>query len=229
MPAPMLISSRDDLLTGAARRSDPLGVLAIWSTRAREVVPHLTEQTTDVRGFQMLVEAFRLWTLYVDRAPQTPERLGEFFMLVEQAFARTIGQRDGDWPLPGARRVRSRLDDPPCISVEDAGWHLLGGQLANGIWGLYRGASRRAGLLDDSFTWLSADTMDAVSTTSFLHGRPLEQLLELAERAMGGGVVQLPNHGNSALVEPPSCEAHRWPRIEPGACKQARPRGETGP
>ena len=199
MPAPLMISSRDDVLTGVARRSDPLGVLAVWSTRAREAVPHLTEQTTDVRGFQILVEAFRLWTIFVDRMPQSPERLGEFFMLVEQAFARTIGQRDGDWPLPGARRVRSRLGDPPYISVEDAGWHLLGGQLANGIWGLYRGASRRSGLLDDNMAWLSADTLEAACANTHLQGRPLEQLLEHVEGAMGGASQKLPTHGNTAL------------------------------
>ncbi len=92
MPAPLMISSRDDVLTGIARRSDPLGLLAVWSTRARKLVPHLTEQTTDVRGFQILVEAFRLWTIFVDRTPQPSKRQGEFCMLVEQAFARTIGR-----------------------------------------------------------------------------------------------------------------------------------------
>ena len=195
-----MISSRDDVLTGIARRSDPLGLLAIWSARAREAVPHLTEQTTDVRGFQILVEAFRLWTIFADRTPQPPARLGEFFMLVEQAFARTIGLRDGDWPLPGARRVRSRLGDTPCISVEDAGWHLLGGQLASGIWGLYRGASRRAGLLDDNMAWLSDDTLETAYTTSYLQGRPLEQMLEIVGAAMGGATKELPTHGNNSLL-----------------------------
>ena len=199
MPAPLMISSRDDVLTGIARRSDPLGLLAVWSTRARKLVPHLTEQTTDVRGFQILVEAFRLWTIFVDRTPQPSKRQGEFCMLVEQAFARTIGKRDGDWPLPGARRVRSRLGDQPCISVEDAGWHLLGGQWANGIWGLYRGASRRSGLLKKNMAWLSDDTLEETNRTSFLCGRPLEQMLELVGQAMGGGTVGLPTHGNDAL------------------------------
>lgn len=90
MAGPLMISSKDDGLVGAANRSDPLGVLAVWSARAREVVPHLTEQTTDVRGFQILVEAYRLWGEFSDKQPQHAERLGEFFMLVEQAFARTL-------------------------------------------------------------------------------------------------------------------------------------------
>ena len=196
-----MISSKDDELVGVARRSDPLGLLTVWSARAREAVPHLTEQTTDVRGFQILVEAFRLWTIFVDRALQPPpsEQLMKFFMLVEQAFARTIGCRGRDWPLPGARRVRARLGETPCISVADAGWHLLGGQLTNGIWGLYRGAARRAGLVDDNMAWLSEDTLEAASVTSCLRGVALERLLGLVGRAVGGETVDLPTDGRNAL------------------------------
>lgn len=195
-----MISRRDDELVGAARRSDPLGVLAVWSTRARSVVPHLTEQTTDVRGFQILVEAFRLWTIFEDRQIQRSEgtEFPEFFMLVEQAFARTVGR---DWTLPGARRVRSRLGDHPTrISVSDAGWHLLGDQLASGIWGLYRGAARRAGLLDDDMAWLSQDTLDAANEASYLQGTPLERLLDLVGRATLGEPVELPMDGRNALT-----------------------------
>ena len=199
MTAPLMISSKDDDLVGVARRSDPLGLLAVWSARAREAVPHLTEQTTEVRGFQILVEAFRLWTIFVKRAPQPRERLMEFFMLVEQAFARTIGWRDRDWPLPGARRVRARLGETPSISVADAGWHLLGGQLANGIWGLYRGAARRAGLLDINMAWLSDDTLAAAEATSCLRGTALDRLLELVGRAMGGETVDLPTDGRNPV------------------------------
>lgn len=198
MTTPLMISGKDDDLVGVARRSDPLGFLAVWSARAREAVPHLTEQTTEVRGFQILVEAFRLWTIFVGRAPQPPERLPEFFMLVEQAFARTVG-RGSDWPLPGARRVRARRDEPPCISVVDAGWHLLGGQLANGIWGLYRGAARRAELLDLNMAWLSDDTLAAADATSYLRGSALERLLELVEGAMGGEPVPLPTDGRNPI------------------------------
>lgn len=199
MALPLMISGKDDHLVGVARRSDPLGLLAIWSARAREAVPHLTEQTTDVRGFQILVEAFRLWTIFADRSPQLPQRLPEFFMLVEQAFARTVGYRDHDWQLPGARRVRSRLGETPCISVTDAGWHLLGGQLNNGIWGLYRGAARRAGLIDTGMAWLSEDTRAATEATSLLQGAALDRILELLERGMHGETVSLPTDGRNPV------------------------------
>ena len=199
MTVPLMISSKDDDLVGVARRSDPLGLLAVWSARARDVVPHLTEQTTQVRGFQILVEAFRLWTIFVNREPQPPASLMQFFILVEQAFARTVGWRDGDWPLPGARRVRSRLDEIPHISVADGGWHLLGSQLTNGIWGLYRGAARRAGLLDANMARLSDDTWESACATSCLRGVALERLLKFVERAMDGETVELPTDGRNAL------------------------------
>ena len=84
MVLPLMISHKDDELVGIANRSDPMGVLAVWSARARDIVPHLTEQTTDVRAFQILVEAFRLWEIYAAQESQPADRLREFFMLVEQ-------------------------------------------------------------------------------------------------------------------------------------------------
>ena len=196
-----MISRKDDALVGVANRSDPMGVLAIWSARARDLVPHLTEQTTDVRAFQILVEAFRLWELYAARESQPAERQREFFMLVEQAFARTMGwTTEGDWPLPGARRVRSRSGECPRISIEDAGWHLLDGQLANGIWGLYRGASVRAGLLDESMAYLSEETRQASESHTSIKGTAQRSLFGLIDQAINGGAVALPTHGNDSLL-----------------------------
>ena len=120
MISPLMLSSRDDELLGAAIRSDAMGVLAIWSVRARDLVPHLTEQTTDIRGFQILVEGFRAWKIYQRTHPErTDHCFDEFFLLFEQAFARTICSRnDGDWSLPGARRVRARAARAPQVFAE---------------------------------------------------------------------------------------------------------------
>ena len=194
-----MISSVDNDLVGAANRSDAMGVLAVWSHRARDLVPHLTEQTTDVRGFQILVEAFRLWESYQRESSESSERLGDFFMLVEQAFARTIGLRDGDWPLPGARRVRARAGEDPHISVVDPGWHLLGGQMAGGLWGLYRGAARRAGLLDENMAYLSPETREQADKHKSLSERSVNRLFEIVCRAMNDETVPLPSHGNDGL------------------------------
>ena len=106
--SPLLITAKDDELVGASSRLDAMGVLAIWSVRGRDLVPHLTEQTANIRGFQILVEAFRLWELYEPNHTEHADRLDDFFLLVEQAFARIVGWRERDWELPGARRVRAR-------------------------------------------------------------------------------------------------------------------------
>ena len=194
-----MISRRDDELVGVSGRSDPMGVLVVWSARARDIVPHLTEQTTDVRAFQILVEAFRLWEIFAAQEPQPADRLREFFMLVEQAFARTVGWGSGNWPLPGARRVRSRSGEDPRISIEDARWHLLDGQLANGIWGLYRGAAVRAGLLDQSMAYLSEETRQAAESHTYLSDNARDRLFTLVRKAIDGKTVSLPTDGNDSL------------------------------
>lgn len=200
MLSPLMISQKDDELLGVANRSDAMGVLAVWSARARDLVPHLTEQTTNVRGFQILVEAFRLWELYEPAHPEHAGRLDDFFLLVEQAFARTVGWHDREWPLPGSRRVKARAHEQPHISIADPDWHLLGGQKANGLWGLYRGASRRAGLLLDDMTRLSASTMEAAILTPGLGSVAQARFFTLAKKAMDSASVPLPAHLNNRLA-----------------------------
>jgi hypothetical protein len=58
-------------------------------------------------------QAFRLCEIYWPAHTQHAGRLDDFFLLVEQAFARTVGWHDKDWPLPGARRVRAPRSDRP--------------------------------------------------------------------------------------------------------------------
>lgn len=190
--SPLMLTDKDDQLLGASSRSDAMGVLAVWSVRGRDLVPHLTEQTTNIRGFQILVEAFRLWELYEPTHSDHAGRLDDFFLLIEQAFARTVGWHDKDWVLPGARRVRARSSEAPHISLQDPDWHLLGGQKANGLWGLYRGAARRAQLLEDDMTRLSSETMTQAALKSRIAGVAQVRLFEAMERAMDGETVPLP-------------------------------------
>lgn len=198
--SPLMLTAKDDDLLGVSNRSDAMGVLAVWSVRGRDLVPHLTEQTTDVRGFQILVEAFRLWEIYEPTHAGHAGRLDDFFLLVEQAFARTVGWRDKDWALPGARRVRARSSEAPHISLADPNWHLLGGQKANGLWGLYRGASRRAGLLQDDMTRLSGDTLAQATLHAGIGPIAQGRLFRVVESAMEGDTVELPTHGNNRLT-----------------------------
>ncbi len=198
--SPLMLTEKDDELLGVSNRTDAMGVLAVWSVRGRDLVPHLTEQTTSVRGFQILVEAFRLWELYEPGHPQHAGRLDDFFLLIEQTFARTVGRHDHDWPLPGSRRVRARSTEEPHISLSDLDWHLLGGQKANGLWGLYRGASRRAGLLAEDMTRLSGETMEHATLRAGLGPDVTGRLFNIVARAMDGETVALPTHMNNKLT-----------------------------
>ena len=198
--SPLLITAKDDELVGASSRLDAMGVLAIWSVRGRDLVPHLTEQTTNICGFQILVEAFRLWELYEPAHPEHADRLDDFFLLIEQAFARTVAFRGQEWNLPGARRVRARSSETPRISLEDSGWHLLGGQKANGLWGLYRGASGRAGLLREDMMRLSEETMRQATLNTRIVGRAQNHLFNAVQEAMNGRTVELPTRMTNALT-----------------------------
>ncbi len=198
--SPLMLTAKDDDLLGVSNRSDAMGVLAVWSVRGRDLVPHLTEQTTNVRGFQILVEAFRLWEIYEPAHSEHAGRLDDFFLLIEQAFARTVGWHDKDWTLPGARRVRARSSEEPQISLQDPDWHLLGGQKANGLWGLYRGASRRAGLLLDDVTRLSGETMEQAMLHAGIGPAAQARLFKTVARAMDGDTVALPTNLNNKLT-----------------------------
>ncbi|PRQ04690.1 hypothetical protein ENSA5_05640 [Enhygromyxa salina] len=201
----MMLTTKDDELLGVANRADGMGVLAIWSVRARDLVPHLTEQTTQLRGFQVLCEALALWEGFEAEHSEFAGRVDDFFILIEQAFARTVVVRRGldrrdAWPLPGARRVRGRFDDVPHISRTDRRWHLLGGQKANGVWGLYRGAAGRAGLLDAGLLRLSEPTREARRHAPGIEGRARKKLLTMVRAAMAGETVELPNRANNPVV-----------------------------
>ncbi len=198
--SPLMLTVKDEHLLGVSNRSDAMGVLAVWSVRGRDLVPHLTEQSTNVRGFQILVEAFRLWEIYEPAHPEHAGRLDDFFLLIEQAFARTVGWHDKDWTLPGSRRVRARSSEEPQISLQDPDWHLLGGQKANGLWGLYRGASRRAGLLLDDMTRLSGETMEQATLHAGIGTGAQVRLFKAVARAMDGDTVALPRNMNNKLT-----------------------------
>lgn len=195
-----MLTAEDSDLIGEAGRMDAMGILAIWSIRGRDLVPHLTEQTTSVRGFQMLIEAYRLWDLYEPNHPEHAGKLDDFFQLIEQAFARIVGWYEGDWNLPGARRVRARLSTKPQVSLVDTSWHLLNNQKSNGVWGLYRGAARRAGLLQDDMSRLSVETMEEANLNPGIFDRAQDRLFDAIEHAMNDGTVDIPVHWNNAVT-----------------------------
>src|SRR5438552_12032277 len=98
-------TEEDKELMGAHSTRDPLGFYGLWSQRGRAVIRNMTEQTTDARGFQLLVSALLLFERFEAQHPDVRIRVEEFFMLVEQAFAFSTFARTGRWPLAGSERV----------------------------------------------------------------------------------------------------------------------------
>lgn len=208
---PLMLSKMDKELVGASRRIDPLGLLPVWTERARDIVPYLTAQTTSVRGFQLLVEGIRLWEEFSsehEKYTGDPASAATFFVLFEQTVARYIGDR---WELPGSLRIKARARDMPHISSQESAWFLLNNQKANGIWGLYRGAAIRAGLLEPGLsapvlseqTHIEARTYPGLSPAT---ATKFFQLILCAEEdgtvlcAMEGDTVRLPKK-NSYLCK----------------------------
>lgn len=141
-------TDEDKGLLGAVSGRDPLGILPVWQYRARDVVPHLTAASQQLAGFHVLLVALAWWPEFAKRHHQPVRNLEKYYLLVEQAFARACNTQDGQWPLPGTRRLGAG-GTGVWIGL-DPSHHLLGGQLPNGTWGIYRSAAISAGFMDDN-------------------------------------------------------------------------------
>ncbi|MGC9196788.1 MAG: hypothetical protein ACP5IL_15240 [Syntrophobacteraceae bacterium] len=195
------LPSEDKDLIGVNSSRDPLGFLPIWSQRGRNIVPNLTEQTVCATGFQLLVATLRLWEDFRVKHPDAKIQVEEFFLLVEQAFAFSTQSRTKKWPLPGSSRVvRFTLDNTPCLSLRNG---LLENQLANGVWGLYRGAAARSDILSDSMRSLSAAFYQEMGSHAILQrsmkNELFGQILEAHEDRQNG--VSFLLHKNRGLPD----------------------------
>ena len=194
-----MVTEKDNELLGAPSKSDGLGIQDIWAERGKDLVPHLTGSTHFIQGFQILVEIYRLWEIFAESEGYQipPKDFDKFFILIEQTFARTVAFCNGEWNLPGSKRVKARKSDPN-ISL-DPEWHLLNGQKSNGLYGLYRGASARAGLLESNRSQLSEKTMEEAQDKTKIRGNSQTQLLSLVKKALAGELVPISGNQNKEL------------------------------
>ena len=195
MPAvpPTFITAFDKELVGSTSARDPLGILPIWSLRGRDIVPHLTEQTTSAEGFQLLLTSLWLWSKFLQNQRYTKHNreIRAFYLVVEQAFARAYATRTQDWPLPGRNRVMARRDEHVHqLSIHNHEHHLLRSQLANGTWGLYRGAAVRSGMLSKDGMSLTREAWAHVAAYTGLTAPLQVRLFDLAHSAL-----ERPDHG----------------------------------
>lgn len=148
-PAPLFVmTTRDDDLHQAVASRDPLGVQPIWSAHARGLVPHLTAQSNRAAGFQLLLAALWFWETWEDRPPGGRER--DFTVLFELMCGHAVARYGCEWPLLGSRRLSAFKGSTATLSLHRREDQLLDNPAGNGVWGLYRGAARRAELITDA-------------------------------------------------------------------------------
>jgi hypothetical protein len=129
---------------------DPLGTQVVWQQRARDLVPALTAASREPAGFQLLLVAFAWWPQFAERFRHPPKDLRNYFLLIEQAFARACKMCGQGWPLPGSRRLHDSTLRGVWFGLDARRDFLLDSPLANGTWGLYRSPASSAGLITES-------------------------------------------------------------------------------
>lgn len=143
----LTITDEDKHLSLPLSGRDPLGTQPIWQHRARDVVPHLTAASRRAEGFHILLVTLAWWPEYARQYNASKNDLPNFFILLEQAFARACRTAEIDWLLPGRQRLYSGAPGLWIGLGPEA--RLLDNQSANGVWGLYRGPAKQAGLITD--------------------------------------------------------------------------------
>lgn len=157
---------------------DPLGTLGMWTGFGRRVVGNLTTQTTSLDDFRVLV--IGCWLEDQVRGQVAFE--GDAFLAWEQLCAYTrldvLQETAGFRGVNKARRNlgRDRID----VSAERVD-QLLTSQRVYGIWGLYRAAAWRCGLVFPEGPLVRHETLQVVH----------DVYLPLLEVAWGPGAREL--------------------------------------
>ena len=212
----------DQLIKGATTR-DPLGFQLVWSAQGRHIVPNLTETTNRIQGFQLLLTALKLCELYEEYRLRRPDEYRDelknqniaqkfstenVFLLLEQAFAHAYYKVHQDWMLPGKRQVSAYQNDTPFISLDR---QILQSQLVNGIWGLYRGAAIRSGLVDESGYQINTILDGQLKSIESIGDRTKNYLFGLITGSLIEGEKSLPPNRNHRLHETLAGIIHRLP------------------
>jgi hypothetical protein len=116
-------------------------------------------------------------------------------MLVEQAFARACTLNETTWYLPGSRRLTP--GNPVFIGLKPE-HHLLGGQLQNGVWGIYRSAAESADLINENNA-VNPNIVEKIKSKSEAVERLLPYLIkEFKQQSVEG--VKIAERRNHQLV-----------------------------
>ena len=192
------LTDKDNNLCLPLSGRDPLGTQTVWQRRARDIVPNLTAASRLSEGFHILLVVLAWWPVMAARKDVPKPKLKEFFLLMEQAFARASRCADVPWTLPGNRRLN---DGEPglWISLEKSA-HLLDNQLTNGVWGLYRGPALNAGLIDEQNRICSAGLETRIRACSPIVGTLLRQIAEWFAEGPHAAPLSLAKRSSHGIV-----------------------------
>ena len=151
---------------------DPLGFEALWTTLGREIIGNLTTVTRSVRQFSTLLYGFHFANQATESSEDRDEQFLPAFLRFEQlaAYARFCKYGDmavgGD--IRGIRAVRRNVNDfnerrHDLWISRRSDWLLLSDQKTYGLYGLFRMAAYKSGLLDPE-----KDTRLSVQASEFV-------------------------------------------------------------
>lgn len=157
---------------------DPLGTLGVWTGFGRRVIGNLTTQTTSLDDFRVLV--IGCWL--EDQVQGQVAFEGDAFLAWEQlvAYARLEVVPEAPSFRGITKANAKRRGDRIYVSAE-RGDQLLTNQRSYGIWGLYRAAAWRCGLVHPEAPLVRSETLQLVR----------EVYLPLLESAWGAGARDL--------------------------------------
>ncbi|MBM3269122.1 MAG: hypothetical protein FJZ01_15895 [Candidatus Sericytochromatia bacterium] len=165
---------------GVKGSRDPLGIQTIWIHAGRQVIGNLTNQTTSVRDFSVLLIGIWLIQQLREAGSSAPE--AEVFLKWEQLAAYARAHPGGQGGFRGIDRVRATIDQGHRVPISAEGQcQILGNQRIYGVWGLYTQAARASGLLDTDPARLAPGARALVET----------QYVPALARAFGRGCSRL--------------------------------------
>lgn len=131
---------------------DPLGLEPLWTGFGRTVIGNLTTVTDSVRQFSTLLFGFYFADKAAESATDRDERFLAAFLRFEQlaAYAR-YGEKGAQSDIRGIRAVTRHVQEDRHLRLSpQADSQILSDQKTYGIYGLFRVAARKSGLLQAS-------------------------------------------------------------------------------
>ncbi len=179
--------------------SDPLGFRSAANQIARILVPDLTQRTVTARGFSLLLLGLSQSSKRSDHSPD--ERFLRFERLI--VLARTKQDKKGS--MLAGKEAAQRILDGSVDGSYTLERSLLTRQLASGIWGQYRVASEKLGLIvsrggrtparsqltENGRAWIKGLSLSEISenrniTRAVTNGSADDELLEVISKTAIG-------------------------------------------